>query len=122
MKNYILIFAFLFCATSATMADGNLCEGIQIPVTIKKGNTTGSVDAPRTPLNPPMIYQKGHTLYFYCDCEYTAVEILNEEGDIVHNTVVTDVPESLTLPESFSGIYEIRVLRGNITFFGYIEL
>lgn len=35
MKNYILIFAFLFCATSATMADGNLCEGIQIPVTIK---------------------------------------------------------------------------------------
>ena len=58
MKNYILIFAFLFCATSATMADGNLCEGIQIPVTIKKGNTSGSVDAPRTPLNPPMIYQK----------------------------------------------------------------
>lgn len=122
MKNYILIFAFLFCATSATIDDNNHFEGTQLSLTIYKDNNLGNTEHPRTPVRTPVVYQNDHTLYFYCDCEYTVVEILNEEGDIVHNTVVTDVPESLTLPESFSGIYEIRVLRGNITFFGYIEL
>jgi hypothetical protein len=122
MKNYILIFAFLFCATSATMADGNQCEGVQIPLTIKKDNNSGNSEHPRTPLRLPAIYLNGHTLFFYSDCEYTTVEILNESREVICNIVVIDVPEDLILPENLSGTYEIRVLRGNITFFGYIEL
>lgn len=122
MKNYILIFAFLFCATSATTADDIQYAGTQIPLIIYKNSNSGNSERPRTPVRPPIVYQIEQTLYFYSECENSVVEIKDENGESVHNTVVTDVAESLTLPESFSGTYEIRIIRGNITFSGHIVL
>ncbi len=122
MKNYILIFAFLFCATSATTADDIQYEGTQIPLIIYKNSNSGNSERPRTPVRTPVVYQSEQTLYFYSECENSVVKILNGDRETIYNTIITDVPASLTLPESFSGTYEIRIIRGNITFFGYIEL
>lgn len=61
-------------------------------------------------------------LYFQSECENSVVEILNENKVIVYNIAVTDVHESFTLPESFYGRYEIRIIHGNTIFNGYIEL
>ena len=122
MKNYILFFALLLCATSATTVDDNQYEGVQITLSIYNNDVVGNETNPRSPVRTPVVYQSEQTLYFYSECENSVVKILNGDREIVHNTVVSDVAESLTLPESFSGTYEIRIIRGNITFFGYIEL
>jgi hypothetical protein len=91
-------------------------------LTIKKGNTSGGTEAPRTLVNPPIVYHNDYTLYFCSECENSVIEIKDENGLSVYRATITDVPESLIIPEDLSGTYEIRIIRGNITFFGYIEL
>ena len=122
MKNYILIFAFLFCATSATTVDDNQYAGTQITLTIYKDNNSGNSERPRTPVRPPIVYQIEQTLYFYSECENSVVEIKDENGESVYCTTIIDVPKSLIIPESLSGTYEIYIIRGNITFSDHIVL
>lgn len=64
MKNYILIFAFLLCATSATTVDDNQYAGTQITLTIYKDNNSGNTEHPRTPVRPPVVCQ-GVTMQRY---------------------------------------------------------
>ena len=122
MRNFILIFAFLFCAPSAILADNTQYDGVQILLTIKKGNTSGGTEAPRTLVNPPIVYHNDYTLYFCSECENSVIEIKDENGESVYCTTIIDVPKSLIIPESLSGTYEIYIIRGNITFSGHIVL
>lgn len=122
MKNYILFFALLLCATSATTVDDNQYEGLQITLSIYNNDVVGNETNPRTPVRTPVVYQSEQTLYFYSECENSVIEIKDENGLSVYRATISDVPESLIIPEDLSGTYEIRIIRGNITFFGYIEL
>lgn len=64
MKNYILIFAFLLCATSATTADDIQYEETQITLTIYKNSNSGNSERPRPPVRPPVVCQ-GVTMQRY---------------------------------------------------------
>ena len=122
MKNYILFFALLLCATSATTVDDNQYEGVQITLSIYNNDVVGNETNPRTPVRTPVVCQSEQTLYFYSECENSVVEIKDENGESVYCTTIIDVPKSLIIPESLSGTYEIYIIRGNITFSGHIEL
>lgn len=122
MKNYILILAFLFCATSATIDDDNHFEGTQLSLTIYKDNNLGNTEHPRTPVRTPVVYQNDHTLYFYSECENSVIDIKDENGQCVYRATITDVPESLIIPECLSGDYEIRFYINSYYYSGIIEL
>ena len=46
----------------------------------------------------------------------------DEYGTEVYSTAITEETDEITLPSTLSGTYEIRLIRGSLTFGGDIEL
>ena len=77
---------------------------------------------PRTPVQVPVVSQSGHTLYLYSGCDNTTIELLDVNGQVVYTTDVAEGTETLTLPASLTGTFELRIIRGSFTFVGEIDL
>lgn len=87
-----------------------------IPIDIKDQG----VIRPRTPLNPPHAYLSGNviTLTSHADFE---VEILQNDA-IVYTDYLPSGTDTLQLPDSLSGEYEIRFYTDSFVFIGYFEI
>ena len=77
---------------------------------------------PRTPVQVPVVSQSGHTLYIYSGCDNTTIELLDVNGQVVYTADVAEGTETLTLPASLTGTFELRIIRGSFTFVGEIDL
>lgn len=73
---------------------------------------------PRTPVKRPTAYISGHTLYIY-GCEGCVLQLV-QNGEVVYSTVITS--DTIELPETFTGIYDLQIVRGKICFWTEIEL
>ena len=122
MKSYIFIWAILLAATSASLADEVSYNGTPVTLTKVNDDDFGSQGRPRTPVNFPLVFINGHTLYLYDGCNNTTIEIKNEEGLVVYSTFVAEGTESLSLPAALSGAYTLCIERDNIIYVGKIEL
>lgn len=82
-----------------------------------------SVLRPRTPVNPPTIYQDGHTILFGTAefCNSVVVVDINT-GETVYEVELLDEDTQVSLPESLIGLYEIRFCRDSYYFYGFVEL
>ncbi len=45
-----------------------------------------------------------------------------KNDNVVYSTVIATGTTSLVIPSTLSGEYEIQIIQGNISFYGYIEL
>ena len=82
----------------------------------------GERPLPKSPVQMPTVVQDGYTLYFYSGCAGSTLQIRDEFETVVYSTAITDDTDEITLPSTFSGTYEIRLIRGSNTFVGEIEL
>ena len=78
---------------------------------------------PKSPVCPPVVDLTGYTLTFGHAHGYDVpVELLNEEGEVVHTDCLAAGQTTLSLPLSLTGAYTLRLTVGNYYFIGEIEL
>ncbi len=76
----------------------------------------------RSPIAIPILYIDENRLLFDTSCDGCTLQLVNEDGDVVYSIVIPDGTETLTLPSDLSGEYELRIIRGQFCFWGYIDL
>ncbi len=86
-----------------------------------KGNNQVQGNKPRSPIVIPEAYLDGYILTFDASCIGIPLTLVDEEENIVYTTIIgnTGIVE---LPDTLSGIFELQIVRGSITFVGEIEL
>lgn len=117
----LIILAAMMLSSSFAQTPSTTPDQTQIPLTTeivvpgKHGNPY-----PHAPLNPPHAYLSGNviTLTSHADFE---VEILQNDA-IVYTDYLPSGTDTLQLPDSLSGEYEIRFYTDSFVFIGYFEI
>lgn len=63
-----------------------------------------------------------YTLYLYDGCDDTTLRLISSDETIVFSTSIDAGTTSVVLPGTLSGEYRLEIVKGNITFYCYIEL
>ena len=74
------------------------------------------------PIRIPTVILNDHKLIFETSCIGCLLSIINEEGQPVFMTTISDGTNSLSIPTCLSGEYIIQISKGRFTFWGYINL
>lgn len=77
---------------------------------------------PKSPIQVPEIGIDGDTIYFVSSCDGCTLRVVNEDGEVEYAVTIPVDCDSLELPSTLEGEYEIQILRGNYCFYGMIEL
>ena len=117
MKKLFFIIALFL--TSASMMYAQQKPVILNPTAVGTGANQGQKH--RTPIAIPDVYIDGYALSFDTSCIKSTVMIVDSDGPVVYTTMV-DETGTVELPTSLAGVYELRLVRGSITFVGEIEL
>ena len=76
----------------------------------------------RSPIAYPEVGIDGYTIYFFTPCDGCTLRVVNEDGEVEYSTVIPTDCESLELPSTLEGEYEIQIIRDNYCFYGMIDL
>ena len=74
----------------------------------------------RNPIEVPEVDLDVHTLTFYTSCFSNTLRLVNDEDEVVYTTIITS--DTLILPSTLEGEYEIQIIQGQWYFYGWIEL
>ena len=77
---------------------------------------------PRSPEETPIVYIDDYTLLFEANHPEYALNIKDEDGDVVYSTVVYSAQTQVVLPSTLSGNYQIELVMGYRLFKGWINL
>ncbi len=80
---------------------------------------------PKAPMHAPEVYLEDHTLSFSYNNGYTLELVdpsMGDEGTVVYTAVIPEDVLTWQLPADITGDYIIRLIHGNWTFVGDIEL
>lgn len=82
------------------------------------------VPLPKSPNNPPVVYQEDNVLYFVGDHSSYTLILRDEDGELVYSTFVSSTTTSVILPAWLEGDYELQLYPTglNYYFYGWIEL
>ena len=100
-------------------------RSIYTPVGYDDHYEDGSIRRPKSPLHAPEVYLDDHTLSFSYNNGYTLELIdasMGDEGTVVYTAVIPEDVLTWQLPADITGDYIIRLIHGNWTFVGDIEL
>ena len=121
MKNLIICLSFtlltFFSNVNAQSEWSPLDLQVRREDPISQGNPR-----PRTPIVKPSIYIDGYSILFDTPCDGCTLQLVNEDGEVEYSVVIPEGTVTLTLPSDLSGEYELRIIRGQFCFWGYIEL
>lgn len=82
--------------------------------------TAGDPRPHRSPIQIPEVDLNGYTLTFFDSCVGCTLRIVNTEDEVEYTTVITS--DTLVLPSTLEGQYEIQIIQGEWCFYGDIEL
>ena len=120
----LLIGTCLFYSLNAVKAGlTNVCESVQIPLTVVIDDHELSGGGPKCPVLPPAVYLDGHSLYFgesYADA--VPVELRDASGNVVYSDYLPAGVQTLSLPTTLSGTYTLYIYMDNYIFAGQINL
>lgn len=119
----LLLFLCLYFNV-VSLATSN-SELVQIELTCNySGQNAGIIrPRPRTPANPPVVYQNGYTIMWMTpDFCHSIVLINPDDEEIVYETTVSENDTQIVLPAWLEGQYEIRFMRDTYYYYGTIEL
>jgi hypothetical protein len=95
----------------------------QVPLHVADVDPTGSQGHyPRTPMLTPSASLDGHTFYINGGHADFVVQLLDEDNNVVYQTVMPSDVSSIVLPSTLSGTYQIQLLWGDWMFYGWIDL
>ena len=123
MKKLLLAALLVFCALNTVSAQQKKEVIIIIdPSTI--GTHDDENQHPRTPIRIPSVYIDGNILTFDASCIGCTISLVQDDEVIYTATVVEtdDWEGEVVLPEYLTGVFELQLQIGAITFVGEIEL
>lgn len=119
MKKNLLLFLLLCCLTVSAITP---IIGFRLPLFVQVLDPTNSSNPfPRTPVRPPTVGMDGHTLYFETDHPSFTLVLLDEEGEEVYSAVAPSDVDSVTLPSTLTGDYELQLYDGS-NYYYYCEI
>lgn len=92
-------------------------EGEKLPLRIKIINKDNGKPNPRTLI--PEVTLQGNTLYFITPCNGCTFR-LEQSDNICYEVEITG--NTLSIPSTFIGIYELQIVSGDIIFYTEVEL
>ena len=120
MKRLFIAIAFLCGMSTYVNAVPGLVTNIIFSVgKIKNGGGIGN-PLPKSPATSPEVTLDDHTLTFDSSCHNCTLRIVNTEDEVEYTTVITS--DTLVLPSTLEGQYELQIIRDNWCFYGDIEL
>ncbi len=112
----IILILFVISFTDAIARDDN-AKPIRLE---NKDINRGHSGASRMPGYVPTAFLDGNTLTFDATCIGSVISLV-QDGAIVYSAII-DEDCTIILPDYLSGIFELQLQRGSITFVGEIEL
>ena len=124
MKKNIVISLMLMLAmpTFAESNEDGAPLNFSISMSGDNNGGNGNLPFPKSPILVPSVSQDSHTLYLYSGCIGTTIQLLDEDETVIFSHFIEENETLLALPSNLSGTYELQIIRGNITFYAFIEL
>lgn len=95
-------------------------EGDKLPLQIKKNedeiNNSGK---PNPRILIPEVTLQNYTLHFVTPCNGCTLRLV-QSGNISYDVEITE--NILTIPATFTGVYELQIVSGDIIFYTEVEL
>ena len=115
----VMVFTTLFGVGTSAKTDYTLFNPLDLHVRIL--DPTDPFQNPhRNPVEIPEVDLYDYTLTFYTSCLGSTLRLVNVEDEVVYTTVITS--DTLVLPSSLEGEYELQIVQGEWCFYGWIEL
>ena len=92
-------------------------EGEKLPLQIKTNPEHNGEPEPRTLI--PEVTLQGNTLHFITPCNGCTFRLV-QGNNICYEVEITG--NMLTIPTSFTGMYELQIVSGDIIFYTEVEL
>jgi len=103
------------------LGGASFLSAAQVEISVKIDDDVPNVPGhSKSPVEPPYVWQEGYTFTFDESCLGCTLRLVDESDTVVYTTVITS--DTVVLPSTFSGNYELQVIRGIWCFFGFIEL
>lgn len=115
MKKILFLSLLAFATFVSATAENK--EVIINPIA-HTGNEHGN-DRPRSPIQAPYVSIEDYTLFFDSSCIGCTIDLL--QGDVIVYSDVVDENGEIQLPSNFSGVYQLQLKFGSITFVGEID-
>jgi hypothetical protein len=117
MKKFLLFLfgTFIFSASVSAQELVRLTLSIIDEQPISHGH-------PKSPDETPMVYIDNYTLLFEANHPEYALNIKDEDNNLVYTTVVYSTQTQVILPSTFSGDYVIELFADNRLYTGLITL
>ena len=74
----------------------------------------------KSPILIPEVDLEGYTLTFFDSCVGCTLQLVNADDEVEYSTVISS--DTLVLPSTLEGQYELQIIRDNLCFYGDIEL
>ncbi len=78
-------------------------------------------DKQRSPIPIPYVGIDDYVLTFYTPCGGDTLQLLDDNDNVVFETMIPFGTTTLVLPSYLSGEYQIHIIRDRIYFYGIIE-
>jgi hypothetical protein len=117
-KNFLIIALMCGLSTSVSAVPGLLLNFRFLVSNVPIGNGTGT-PYPKSPVLSPEATLDDHMLTLPSDHPDYTLQLLDENGEIVYETTVLEGVESIALPSSIIGDYELRLYTGGNYYFYY---
>ena len=85
-------------------------------------NIPGNLNHPKDLTDSISVAIDAYTLYLYEGCDNTTLRLISSDETVAFSTFITTGTTSVVLPSTLSGKYRLEIVKGNITFYCYIEL
>ena len=121
MKRILLLLCILVVSSMSNANGQSGWSSLELQVK-REDPSEGSKPYGRSPIAIPTIYINGNVLQFDTPCDGCTLQLVNEEGEVEYSVVIPDGTETLTLSSDLSGEYELRIIRGQFCFWGYVDL
>ena len=122
MKRVLFFISFMLAFVlqgQAGLRQESLCNIVQ-RIHFKADPVGGTLPRPRGPIEMPTVFIEAYTLTFDSSCHNCTLRIVNAENEVEYTTTITS--DTLVLPSTLEGQYEIQIIQGEWCFYGDIEL
>ena len=120
MKKLFLFLAFLCCTSLNSKAVPS-----DVTFVVEIFGQGGVVHPlPKSPVNPPVVALEDYVLTFESSHPDYTLTLLDEDGEVVYQTIVVSGMNSVVLPTWLSGEYELQLYPDgtNYYYYGFIYL
>lgn len=121
MRRLVIILGFISLLLSFPTDAKAIREEVELYVRIvDPGKESRPIS--RAPMRKPSLFIDGYLLQIDRPCNGDIIRLVDENGNIQYSSVVDTNSNKISLPGYLTGTFEIQLIRGNLSFYGYIDL